>query len=505
MRYLIGFVVLINLTPFLIYNPGLPKQGAITPLLTQLFLAVFGEMILCTILVMKKMSIHKFSLFEKHFSDAVLASIDTGTKEHVIAMNKDLLNDFTGYMSFRDLIIMIILSIASISANVIMFVVYQTDAPDHVFINAIKFINVFTILLVALYAHLLSTAIGDFQRQVLRMGNMCTFYAGQELKKSKIFYAITDILRLFNKQQNLKTTLRRILEEAKETLNMDIAILEINEKKTGTFYRLTLPEDSIVIGDELLTHIKGNAQLVRNIKADPFLRPLVPEDFHNFIYTPLFSGDGETVAGYITGFSKQNIWQDSDLALLRMLAMQANILLNNAALFEEVQKLSITDGLTGLYNRRYFKRGIENEVNRAVRYSSTVCLLMIDIDHFKNYNDTNGHPAGDGVLQVIAEIMEKMVRETDIVARYGGEEFSIILPETDKDGAAKLAERLRKRVEDEPFSMEERQPGGKVTISVGVAAVPDDADNAKDLIDRADEKLYEAKESGRNKVCVTDT
>jgi diguanylate cyclase (GGDEF)-like protein len=502
MRYLLTFIVIVNVTPFIVYTQQVPENYALIPASCQFMTAVFLEIYLVTILILRKLNINRFSRFEKGFADSVLNSIDQNTREHILAMNKDLESDYSQFLSYRPVVIVVMACTVSATAQGCMAALFLLGSSSAA-LPLFKVLNFAVALLLCIYAEYTSWNISDFHRQLQRMGNMCSFYAGQELKKSRIFYAITDILRLFNRETNLKVTLKRILQEAKETLNMDIAVLEINEKKTETFYRLMLPENGIEIGNELLNHIKGTAQLVRNVSADPFLRPLIPEEFHNFIYTPLFSGDGETAAGFITGFSRKNIWQDGDLALLRMLAMQANILLNNAALFEEVQKLSITDGLTRLFNRRYFSRNIENEVSRAARYDSSVCLLMVDIDNFKHYNDTNGHPAGDYVLSELADIMKTVVRETDIVTRYGGEEFAIILPETDKEGAARLAERLRRRVQDEPFKLEETQPEGQLTISIGVACAPDDAETVSDFIDRADEMLYKAKNGGRNRVCVT--
>ena len=127
---------------------------------------------------------------------------------------------------------------------------------------------------------------------------------------------------------------------------------------------------------------------------------------------------------------------------------------------------------------------------------------MLDIDFFKHYNDVCGHPTGDKILRIIAQLIKAEIRDIDILARYGGEEFAIILTETDKMGAWKVAERIRKKIGDYKFPHGQLQPQKRLTVSIGVASYPEDADNGKDLVERADEALYTAKKSGRNQVFV---
>lgn len=169
---------------------------------------------------------------------------------------------------------------------------------------------------------------------------------------------------------------------------------------------------------------------------------------------------------------------------------------------EKYKLLSVTDGLTNIYNHRYFYEKLEEEIKRAVRYKKSLSLIMVDIDYFKHYNDTHGHQAGDNVLRDIALLLKKGVRELDIVARYGGEEFCIILPETGKQVAMNLAERIRVSVPAQPFPFKETQPDGNLTISLGVATFPDDAKSSDNLVTAADSALYKAKGNGRNRVEV---
>ena len=167
---------------------------------------------------------------------------------------------------------------------------------------------------------------------------------------------------------------------------------------------------------------------------------------------------------------------------------------------KKLKKLAVTDGLTGAFNYRFFKEQLTKEVIRAERHNKNVSIIMLDIDYFKNYNDTNGHPAGDAVLKTIAEILSKNIRNIDIAARYGGEEFALILVETNKASAGIVANKLKRLIEYYKFYHEETQPNGKLTVSMGVATFPENGKMPDDLVAFADKRLYKAKKQGRNKV-----
>lgn len=167
-----------------------------------------------------------------------------------------------------------------------------------------------------------------------------------------------------------------------------------------------------------------------------------------------------------------------------------------------LEKLAITDELTGLYNHRFFQETLRFESMRTDRKGGPLSLLMIDVDYFKKFNDTNGHPAGDKLLRSLAQLYQSQLRSIDIVARYGGEEFAIVLLDTNKSEAAQVAEKLRAAVAAQSFPGGETQPGGKISVSIGVATLPLDAQSAPELVVIADQALYRAKHSGRNKVCV---
>ena len=167
---------------------------------------------------------------------------------------------------------------------------------------------------------------------------------------------------------------------------------------------------------------------------------------------------------------------------------------------EALKALALRDGLTGLYNHRHFKAELEREIKSAVRFARPLSLIMMDVDHFKRYNDSHGHTYGDAALQKIGEVLRRATREVDLTARYGGEEFAVILPETAFENALVVAERIRKRMEEEPVPFKETQPEGALTLSLGVAAMNENLRDAQSLIEAADKALYNAKELGRNRV-----
>ena len=192
-----------------------------------------------------------------------------------------------------------------------------------------------------------------------------------------------------------------------------------------------------------------------------------------------------------------------ELRLLRIYCNQAAVVLENAIVHERVQNLAATDGLTGLFNRRYFDSAFARELARCDRSSSSLGLLLADIDHFKSFNDTYGHAMGDLVLKKVAGILSGALRKADVLARFGGEEFVILLPNVTARGALESAERLRQSVAAAAV-----HPGGprkQVTVSIGAALFPTDASDSESLLKAADEALYDAKHLGRNRVVAKRT
>jgi diguanylate cyclase (GGDEF)-like protein len=193
--------------------------------------------------------------------------------------------------------------------------------------------------------------------------------------------------------------------------------------------------------------------------------------------------------------------EDMDFLVLVAPLLSAGI--EKATLFAKTMELSRTDGLTGLFNHRVFNERLEQEFNRRSRTRKPLALIMLDVDHFKRFNDTFGHQEGDAVLRELGGIVTRQCRHTTIDScfRYGGEEFAVILPEEDLQRALFVAERIRKAVQDHSFSIKQAHPGTEVTISLGVAvAGADESTTAADLLKKADNALYASKRNGRNRV-----
>jgi diguanylate cyclase (GGDEF)-like protein len=192
--------------------------------------------------------------------------------------------------------------------------------------------------------------------------------------------------------------------------------------------------------------------------------------------------------------------EGAEKVLLKMVADIASLALAHQARLRAVEQAGSLDGLTGVANKRFLQRRLEEELERAARDRGPLSLLILDIDHFRTYNQTNGHREGDEALRRVGQLLQGSVREDDVAARYGGEEFAILYAGTVKADALRLAEGIRRAVEAFPFAHRARQPLGAVTVSGGVATFPDDAREPVDLIRAAERALREAKAAGRNRI-----
>lgn len=219
----------------------------------------------------------------------------------------------------------------------------------------------------------------------------------------------------------------------------------------------------------------------------------------SFLSFPISIGDRDLAVMNFTDRVGGEAFGEHDVELLRTIAPQLAVALDRKALkikAGELEKRSITDSLTGLMNRGYIEERLVEEMNRASRHRFQMCLLMIDVDNFKQYNDTYGHPAGDTALMLVATVLKDTLRAADVAARYGGEEFAVLLPQTAAEEGRAIAERLRQRIERTEF------PKRRVTISIGLAAYSNEFAEPKDWITAADMALYEAKGLGRNTVQI---
>jgi diguanylate cyclase (GGDEF)-like protein len=191
-------------------------------------------------------------------------------------------------------------------------------------------------------------------------------------------------------------------------------------------------------------------------------------------------------------------FRQEDARLLSIFCDLGTVALEHAALYRQTIELAITDGLTGLYVQRYYKERVRDEVFRALEHKLPLCLMMIDVDKFKSYNDKYGHLTGDKVLKGVAQILKETVRTVDLVARYGGEEFSVLLLKTPWSGAKTVAERIRQKVAAQEIVAAHETT--RVTVSIGVAELNPSFKDVESFVDSADQALYQAKADGRN--CV---
>jgi diguanylate cyclase (GGDEF)-like protein len=215
------------------------------------------------------------------------------------------------------------------------------------------------------------------------------------------------------------------------------------------------------------------------------------------LFVPLRARD--QAPGYLAVYRRAGapLYTPAALHAAVMLATWAAVAFENLRLAENVERLAVTDDLTQVFNYRFLKTALRREVKRAGRFRQELALAMIDVDNLKHYNDRHGHLRGSFLLKEIAGLLAAQVRSFDLVAKYGGDEFTLILPQTGREGATAVGERVRAAVEGHAFPL---APAGQITVSLGIAVFPQDAADASGLIQASDRALYQAKKQGRNRV-----
>lgn len=326
--------------------------------------------------------------------------------------------------------------------------------------------------------------------------------------------SVLEIGKMMSSILNLRELIDFIVKKATEVLRCQKSSLMLLDEETGKLFirgALGIPEEiirstQVKKGEKIAGWIAkhGEPMLVEDIETDPRTkRGNRPHYFgKSFISLPLIHKD--KVRGVLNIADKKEygeIFNEDDLKYISIITNYAAIALENARLYKEVKDLAITDGLTGLFNHRYFQEQLAKEINRARRYSRALSLVMFDIDNFKGFNDRYGHLTGDAILRGIANILKNNAREVDIVCRYGGEEFMVILPETDTTGARFIADKIREAVGTQLSVEPELQNVGEVTISGGVTQYELKMEK-EEFIHTTDVALYQAKKEGKNRICV---
>jgi len=326
------------------------------------------------------------------------------------------------------------------------------------------------------------------------------------LRRNKELTALNTISEDFIKARDIDRVLDTVLDHILTIIDIDIGWITVFDEDSGGFI---LKKSRGVQGDTLREHLEGLWQILDSKdpiflidlseNPDPYFDTLRTEGITLYIGIPLKLED-EIIGIMNLASRRPRKIEFEDLRLLSMIGNHLTLVLDKIRLYEEANRLAITDGLTGIYNSRHFYNVLDGEVARTDRYGTPFSLIIFDVDDFKVCNDSYGHQAGDDILQGVASIMSSMARRVDTVARYGGEEFVILLPNTEKDEAIVLAERIREAVEGQVFRSPFIKEGYKVTISGGIATYPIDGSDSKSIMYAADQALYKAKEGGKNRI-----
>jgi diguanylate cyclase (GGDEF)-like protein len=330
------------------------------------------------------------------------------------------------------------------------------------------------------------------------------------------FAAFYDLIKKMGASIELDTVSRVILESVQDVVGYDYGVLvrvdlELRQgaieavaglpEETWRGATISLPDSLVgwVIGSKTYLHypdLRDRAHPTER-RRPVFSRELSIKDLGSLLCLPLVRQN--FVTGLLVfGATEANAFTNYEIKILEVVAVQAGVSLENARVHAEMEKLAVSDGLTGCFNHRYFQDWLESEIQRAVRMPIAISMVLCDIDHFKKFNDTYGHPLGDQVLKTVTGVFRANVRKNDLAARYGGEEFALVLLNSDRRSAVKFADRVRQAVAKTKIDFAGEKLG--VTVSMGVATFPDDAREKAALIELADKALYAAKQGGRNRV-----
>ena len=278
------------------------------------------------------------------------------------------------------------------------------------------------------------------------------------------------------------------LDKSKFNRLVKSIVVPCDERKGGIL--------AICVNDGMPLHI--TKEILSSFSRDPLLRYFRSEEF---LIVPLQAKDKVIGLIVVDNFVTRRPITKDDIRVLAMFANQAGLAIENSRLYEKTLSDARTNSLTGCWNHGFFQHSLEKQINESREKSEFISLIFLDIDDFKSYNDTWGHQMGDMVLTTIARLIKDVSRKKDFVCRYGGEEFSIILPGTSLRQARTIAERMRSKIGKFRFEPGDKSnPRQKVTISAGVATFPDHGNSKSELIQKADQALYEAKKSGKNKI-----
>lgn len=357
----------------------------------------------------------------------------------------------------------------------------------------------------------------DAERLLVFAGHSISEFLENVTNLRKMKIEALEFMSFYRLSKMLASTLKldKILDIAvtfsKEIVDYDMAIFILKEESetlkvaAAKGFRAAEMINKIFKPDESIIGwvIKNSKPLFfsdfQGDKRDAPIFPWISLPIRSLICLPLCVKD-DTIGVFLIASKKENFFSAYETKIFEVIAAHTATQIQNAMMYQQMEKMATTDGLTGLFNHRHFQEMLSRELERAERYNEKVSLLLVDIDHFKKVNDTYGHPAGDKILKGIAKILTSSIRGIDAAARYGGEEFAVILVNTDGRGALETAERIRRIMENSKFNI--GSASIKITGSLGIAVFPGDTgvDGGAQrlLISRADNALYLAKKEGRN-------
>lgn len=330
--------------------------------------------------------------------------------------------------------------------------------------------------------------------------------------KTKNLHALYETSRIFSTSVDLEPTLETAVKKASEIAPCDMVYIALRDGDSTRFKIESFLAPGrgglkpIGLEEELAVWMCQNKKPIRYTRGQkekwfPYFERQegILGSIQSFLMLPIMV-EGRLLGVLRLNSQKPRAYSEYEQDVLETLANQTALVLDKVNIVQQIKSLAARDGLTGLFNHRYFQEKLSEEIVKADRYKKDMSLIITDVDHFKKFNDTYGHQEGDKVLMGVSQILQETVRaKADTVARYGGEEFAVILPETDGNAAYDLGERIRKNVENHLFEYEGKKIY-RVTLSLGVSSFPFDAIEKRLLIQCSDQALYFAKKNGRN--CV---
>lgn len=404
-------------------------------------------------------------------------------------------------------------------AVIFLIIIGSNYGPFSTHIIIILFSSLLSHYLYSKYLGVKNSNKVELQKKVEKKNTILNKYNKQKQiskaldKKMRRYSALKKITELLSSTLNLNELAEKIVENTIDLIGKSkVCLLYIVDEKE---LRLSLIVSKNKKRDNPIKEKNGDivdqwifrkrqpiniSNIHRDFRFNPKDIGKLSRNFNSVLASPMISEN--RVSGILRLDSQNsNAYSPDDLRLLDIIADLSAVGIENAMLYNRIENLAIKDDLTGLFLRRYFEDCYVEEFNRAAHYNKQLSLLMLDIDHFKQYNDTYGHTAGDIVLKEVAKILKNNVKDENLLARFGGEEFIIILPNTEKEEAVDKANLIREEIQKHSIIL--RRKKTSITISIGVATFPEDSNIKSDLIHQADMNLYKAKTAGRNKVCYS--